>query len=243
MIRGDAPVVPELGPLLGGLAAPPRSGSDQRGIPLDDLRLALATDLFELAGAARAFAASGDVAGGIASLARHEWLGAWERAVSAAAARIGDRIDAQIRSAAAESRLPSGRLRRQLLSEDERRGIAVRIGSGGGGLVVALDALDAAARQAARTPGGLDDWRKALAAVGRRLEKAWIDLEAAVRHEEASWQEDIARVRAWRRPRWPLWALTAAVFATAVWLGLMLGGYVPVPEPLRPLAEAWWARL
>ena len=239
----DAPVIPELGPLLGRLAAPPASRRDQAGIPLDDIRLALATELFELAGAAREFAASGDVAGGISSLARHEWLGAWDHAVNAAAARIADRIDAQLRSAGAESRLPSRRLRRQLLSEDERRGIAVRIGSGGGGLVVALDALDAAARQATRNPRGLDAWRDALAAVARRLEKAWIDLESAVRQEESAWQEDIARLRAWRRPRWPLWAITAAVLGAAAYFGLILGGYIPAPGPLRPLAEAWWERL
>ena len=243
MSRIDSPVVPELGPLLGRLAAPPSSQPDRDGVPLDDIRLALATELFELAGAAREFTASGDVAGGIVSLARHEWLGAWDRAVTAAATRIGDRIDARLRSAAAESRLPASRLRRQLLSEDERRGIAVRIGSGGGGLVVALDALDAAARQATRSPGGLAAWQGELAAVGRRLEKAWIDLEEAVRHEDAAWQDDIARVRSWRRPRWPLWAITAVVVAAAAYFGLIFGGYIAVPGPLRPVAEAWWERM
>jgi hypothetical protein len=50
-------------------------------------------------------------------------------------------------------------------------------------------------------------------------------------------------VRSWRRPTWPLWLVTALVLAAAIWLGLVLGGYIPVPDPLRGLAEWWWARL
>ncbi len=236
-------VVPELGPLLGRLAAPPSPHAVRPGaVSLDDIRLALATELFDLAGAAREFAGAGDPAAGIESLTRHEWLGAWEHAVSAASARVADRIDAQLRSAAAESRLPARRLRTELLTDDERRGIAVRLGSGGGALVTALDTLEAAVRRATRSPEGMAAWRDALAMVARRLETAWVELEAAVRHEESAWQEDTARVRAWRRPAWPLWVITAVVLAAATWLGLIFGGYVTAPEFVRPLAEAWWAR-
>ena len=28
----------------------------------------------------------------------------------------------------------------------------------------------------------------------------------------------------------------------AIYLGAVLGGLMPVPDPLRPLAEWWWAR-
>jgi len=27
------------------------------------------------------------------------------------------------------------------------------------------------------------------------------------------------------------------------YLGLVLGGYLPLPMPLRPLAELWWSEL
>ena len=50
-------------------------------------------------------------------------------------------------------------------------------------------------------------------------------------------------MRAWRRPTWPLWLLTAVVAGAATYLGLVLGGYLPVPPPLEGLAAFWWARL
>jgi len=234
-------LIPELGPLLGRIAVPegPASGL----VPLDDIRLTLVSELFDLGGAAREFAASGDVPGAIQSLNRQGWLAAWERAVDAAAERVAGRIEARLRSAAAESRLPAKRLARALLSEDERRGIAVRIGIGGASLVDTLDAMEPLARRAARDPGGIDDWRVALAGVARKADSAWGALEQAAAREEAAWQEDVAQVRAWRRPRLPLWIITTAVLVLALWLGLMLGGFVTVPDPLRPLAEWWWARL
>jgi len=53
----------------------------------------------------------------------------------------------------------------------------------------------------------------------------------------------VRRVQAWRLPRWPLWLLTALVLGGAVYLGLVLGGYVRVPPALAGLAEFWWTRL
>ena len=56
----DTWIVPELGPSLGRLSDPPGSsvpsGPD---IVLDDIRLDLVTGLFDMAGAARSFAAGG----------------------------------------------------------------------------------------------------------------------------------------------------------------------------------------
>ena len=55
--------VPELGPSFGELALPsgvPRTRGTRVSVPLDDLRLALVTELFDMAGAAREFAAGGD---------------------------------------------------------------------------------------------------------------------------------------------------------------------------------------
>lgn len=237
---GLAPeLIPELGPLLGRVAVPegPASGL----VPLDDIRLTLVTELFDLAGAAREFAASGDVSSAVQSLNRQGWLAAWERAVDAAAERVAGRVDARLRSAAAESRLPKKRLARALLTADERRGIAVRIGIGGAGLIEALDTMEPLARRASRDPSGVEAWRAAIAGVARRTDSAWAALEQAAAREEAAWQEDITQLRAWRRPRLPLWIITFAVLALALWLGLMLGGFLTVPGFMRPLAEWWWS--
>jgi hypothetical protein len=51
------------------------------------------------------------------------------------------------------------------------------------------------------------------------------------------------RVRAWRRPVWPLWILTALVLGAAGYLGLLVGGYLRVPDALAGFTEWWWARL
>lgn len=233
-------MVPELGPLLGRLADPTVAAS--RGLALEDIRFALLTELFELGGAARAFAAEGDLAAATSSLGRHGLLEAWERAVAAVASRVAERIDARLRGAAAESRLPRRRLARLILDDEERRAIGVRLGVAGGPFVVALDALERTVPAAGRSEHDLVAWHDALGHVARRLEVAWESLAAAAGEEEAAWNAEIERVRQWRRPRWPLWVITAAVFGVALYLGLVLGGFVPVPGVLRPFAEYWWSR-
>ena len=50
------------------------------------------------------------------------------------------------------------------------------------------------------------------------------------------------RVHVWRLPRWPVWLITALVLGAAVYLGLVLGGYVPVPPMLEGFARYWWDR-
>jgi len=231
-LSAGAGVVPELGPLLGRLTdsavMAPRTS-----LGLDDIRYALVTELFELGANARALAASGDAAGAASALGRRGWLEAWERAVSAVAQRVADRADARLRAAAAESRMPAKQVGRLLLDEEERRSIGLRLGVAGGPFVVALDALEAA---------GSAGWQDALGHVARRLEVAWDALVHDAAQEEAAWNGEVDRVRAWRRARWPLWIITAAVLAAAIYLGLVLGGFVTVPALLRPLADYWWSR-
>ncbi|HEX7335705.1 MAG TPA: hypothetical protein VF252_00745 [Gemmatimonadales bacterium] len=245
----DAWLVPELGPSLGRLADPP-GGTLDRGpldLVLDDIRLDLVTRLFETAGAARSFAATGDRQGAIASLSRVAWLALWERAVAAAADRLADIVNARLADAARESRLPPQRLGKLRLSPDDVRAIASRLGSGGAGFVGALDALEqtvpGAAASGSRGRAGQEEWQRSLATAARRLESAWLALVASSRVEQERWKREIERVRAWRRPTGPLWAATALVFAVLTYLGLVLGGYLPVPPPLRGLAEFWWAHL
>jgi hypothetical protein len=242
-------MVPELGPSLGRLSDPPGSLPD-RGpldVVLEDIRLNLVTRLFEVAGAARSFAAAGDRQGAVASLGRVAWLELWERAVAASARRITDIVNDRLRNAAAESRLPSKRLSSFLLAPEDERAIASRLGSGGASFVSALDALEqtvpAAAASGARGRQGLEEWQRELAAAARRLESAWLALSSAALTEQERWKVEIERVRAWRRPSWPLWAATLLLLLVMTYLGLVLGGYLPVPTPLQGLAELWWTRL
>lgn len=233
-------LVPELGPSLGRLVVSPAEGAEgPLGARLDDIRLRLVTGVFDLAGAARSFAATGDPGSAVSSLGRPGLLALYERAVETAAERLAATVNAQLQSAAAESRFPASRLRRLLLTSDDARAIAARLGSGGAGFVAALDTLEQVGR-ARPAPGA---WQEALLAAARRLESAWLALEASAEEEQHRWRAEVMRVRAWRRPAWPLWLITLLVLALAGYLGLVLGGYVPAPEPLAGFAAWWWVRL
>src|ERR687884_2000610 len=90
----DAWMVPELGPSLGKLCDPPdlEPPRGALGLSFEDIRLELVTGLFDVAGAARSFAAAGDRQGTIASLGRVARPELWERAVAAAARRLSDTV-------------------------------------------------------------------------------------------------------------------------------------------------------
>jgi hypothetical protein len=230
--------IPELGPSLGRLTDPAAPAPEALDIRLDDIRLKLVTALFELAGAARSFAAAGDPAGAAASLNRVAWLGVWEQALAASAERVTGSVNARLEEAAAVSRYPRRWLRRVVLTPADTRAIAARLGGGGAPFVAALDQLEEAGRERSATA-----WGNALTAAARRLEAAWLALEEAAAREQARWQVEVQRVHAWRLPRWPLWTLTGLVLGAAVYLGLVLGGYVRVPPMLKGFAEFWWSRL
>jgi hypothetical protein len=239
--------VPELGPSLGRLTDPVQPEPGPLGVRLDDIRLKLVTGLFELAGAGRSFAAAGDTVAAAASLNRVAWLALWERAIAASAERVTATVNARLEEAAAESRYPRRKLRQVVLTPADTRAIAARLGGGGASFVAALDELEQAARgisaQGGREAGAAAAWRGALTAAARRLEAAWLALEEAAAREQLHWQADVRRIHAWRLPRWPLWLLTALVLGSAIYLGLVLGGYVRVPPALQGFAEFWWSRL
>lgn len=245
----DSWSVPELGPSLGRLSDPPIIPTDRGalGVQLEDIRLDLVSGLFDMAGAARSFMAAGDRQGAIASLGRVAWLERWERAVASAAQRLADVVNARLRDAATESRFPPGRLAPLLLSPEDVRAIGARLGSGGANFVSALDALEqtvpAAAASGTRGRLGQEEWEVALAATARRLESAWLALIGAARVEQERWQSEIELVRSWKRPAWPLWLITFLVLLAVSYLGLVLGGYLPVSTLLRGVAELWWSRL
>jgi hypothetical protein len=216
---------------------------EPHAVPLDDIRLHLVTAVFELAGAARSFAGAGDPQGAMGSLSRIAWLGLWEKAVSVSAERVSAAVNAGFQGAAAESRYSPRRLQSLLLTPEDSRAIAARLGSGGAPFVAALDLLEQTVHSASvRAHPDQQEWQAALTAAARRLESAWLSLEQTATAELNRWQREIDRVRAWHRPRWPLWLITVAVVSVAIYLGLVLGGYLSVPRPLRGLALFLWSR-
>ncbi len=230
--------LPEIGPSLGGLAAPP-DASDKAWIPVDDVRLNLAGRLLALAGNARI---GGDAAPGI--LTAEAWSAAWHESVSAVAERVARTVDRKFTQAAEASRYPARRLAQALVTPADLRAITARLGEGGMGLQSSLEELERVRTVLGQTPRAghdpTEEWIERVAATARRQESAWRELELALRREEPLWTREIELVRGWRRPRWPLWAGAAAIYGAAIWLGLVLGGYIPVPAGLiAPVAWFW----
>ena len=95
-----------------------------------------------------------------------------------------------------------------------------------------------------RAPAGaVAAWQDALTAAARRLEAAWLALEEALAQEWRSWEAEVEDLRRWRRARWPLVThRDRACSPTALYIGLVLGGYLPGSRPAQGLVEALWAR-
>jgi hypothetical protein len=242
-----ADVIPELGPSLGRLIDPPPAPLGALHVPLDDVRIDLVTGVFDLAGAGRSFAAAGDRDGALSSLGRVALLGLWEKAVATAAGRIAAEANAGLKAAGEESCYPRRRLAARRLTEQDTRAIGARVGSGGAPFVASLDALEQAANHAGGARSGdasrMAPWQAAVTATARRLEAAWTALEDTARAEQARWAAENEQVRRWHRPTWPIWLVSAVVVGVAGYLGLVLGGYLPVPPALQGLATLVWTRL
>ena len=204
------------------------------------MRLALAGTLFEAARSARQALDAGDPKNAASHLGRESWSAAWAQAVSAAGRHVVDHINRRLAEAAAEARIPQRRAGVVEVTEVEAHALTARLAGGAAQLVMALDELEEASETIGA--GALPAWRDAVLKVARRMEAAWIDLETRVAEELERWDEEVERVRAWRRPRWPVWIMTFALLALATYLGLLLGGYLRVPAQLRPMVEWWWAR-
>jgi hypothetical protein len=221
--------VPELGPCLGRLIVPWQVSAPW--VVLDDLREQLATDVLELAGMGRAAAERDDRAGVLSVTGRRAWETAWEQAVRQVAERVADALDGDIERAAWRVRMPLRRRRRHLLTGSERRAIGVRLAAGATPFLAAAAAVDAAAAdvRSGRDAGAVARWQEALRTVARRLEAAWLALEEEVEAERERWAPELATIAGWRPPLWPVVTLWAPVSALLIWLGLVLGGYVPAP--------------
>jgi hypothetical protein len=231
--------VPELAPSLGRIIVPRRQ--HEPWVQLDDIREELATRVLELGGEGRSAAAREDEKGTgpdqrarvLETTGRRAWAAAWDHAVRRAASRVADALDAELTRSADRVRLPRRRLRRFLLSNAEKRAIAARLGTGGGTFVDALDELEAAAGRAAQASvlekDAHADWQNALRTVARRLEAAWLALEDEVEEERVRWQPEIDLLAAWRPKLWPVIVVWAPLAVLLLWLGLILGGYLPAP--------------
>ena len=227
--------VPELAPSLGRIIVPRRLLDPW--VPVDDIREELATRVLELGGEGRSAAAresDGDTRARVLEITgRGAWAAAWDHAVRRAGARVADALDAEITRTARTVRLPRRRLRRHLLSNSEKRAIVARLGTGGGPFVAALDELEAAAARAGDASVLEKDahatWQEALRTVARRLEAAWLALEAEVDAERERWNSEIEALAAWRPALWPILVVWIPLAALLVWLGLILSGYVSAP--------------
>lgn len=223
--------IPELAPSLGRVIVPRRR--QPLWLPLDDIREALATRVLELGGEGRSAAARDDRARALETTGRGAWTAAWDQAVRRAAARVADALDAEMLRIGRSVRMRRRRLRRYILTAGERRAIAARLGTGGAGFVAALDELDAAAARVAQATVLDRDahaaWQEALRTVTRRLEAAWLALEAEVEEERRRWAPELDAIGAWRPSVWPLVVLWVPFAVLLVWLGLILGGFLPAP--------------
>ena len=229
--------VPELGPSLGRLIVPRRV--TEPWVPLDDVREALATGVMECAGAARREAANGGKARALVALDRDAWTRAWEEAVRHAADRIVTVLDRTLETEAKRVRMPRRRLRQLVVSPGERRAVAARLAAGGDTLDIALDQVARTTETLAKTWPGDDDarsaWRTAQQAAARRLEAAWLALEAQVEQERARWTGEVDAVKSWRPSLVPVFAIWTPLAVITIWLGLVLGGYLPAPQWLAAL--------
>lgn len=227
--------VPELAPSLGRIIVPRRQ--QPPWVPLDDIREELATRVLELGGEGRAAAARNggaeDRARVLETTGRRAWAAAWDHAVRRAAARVAEALAAEITRTGRRARLPRRLLRRHLLTNAEKRAIGARLGTGGGAFVAALDELEAAAARVADASVLDKDahaaWQEALRTVTRRLEAAWLALEAEVEEERRRWNPELEAIAAWHPALWPVVVVWLPLVVLLVWFGLILGGYVSAP--------------
>ncbi len=232
--------IPELGPYLGRLVT--GTGRAPAGLPLDAIRQRLVTRIFESAGAARRLAARDDRAAAAAAVGPATWLEAWQEAVNAVADRLAERVNVRLDAEARAVRMPRRVRRRLLLGPAQHRALLARLGTAGTPLLAALDALDRAtgpARDAtALEREALEQWQSALRGASQRLEAAWLGLEEATAVEAAHWDGVAHDVAQWRKSLWPVILVATLGVAVAVYVGLVMGGYL---EPPPWLVRAWGA--
>lgn len=230
--------VPELGPYMGKVIT--GTGRDPGGLELDGLRYRLATRVIEAAGESRRLAARDEREAALAVLGRTVWLEVWEEAVAGVAELLVDQVTRRLDAEARAAGMPRRRRRRLTLGPEQQGALAARLGSAGAELVPVLDLLEERIQPAlsatALERDAMAEWQEALTMSARRLEAAWLELELAIEEEERRWRSVADEVAGWRKPLWPVVVVIVPALGVAVWLGLVLGGYVDAPGWL---ASAW----
>ncbi len=215
------------------------TGQTPAELELDAARLQLATRIFQGAGEARRLATRGERAAAVAAVGPDLWLEAWEEAVGTAADRLSQHIGRRFDAHARAVRLPR-RIRRRRRADAVGRGaLTARLGSAGAPLIAALNGLERVGAAAERATGleraTVEHWQDLLRTAARRLEAAWLDLERRLESELLASQTVMDDVAQWRRPWWPVTVVGPIVLGVALWLGLVLGGYLTPPSWLAQL--------
>jgi hypothetical protein len=230
--------VPELGPYMSKIVT--GTGRAPGGLPLDAVRLQLATRVFQGGGEARRLAAREQRDAAVAAVGPAMWLEAWDEAIGGVADLMTDHFGRQFDAEANVVRLPRRGRRRVRPNEAFRRAVRARLGSAGAALVATLDGLEQRGANAVAATGlereAIERWQETLCTAARRLEAAWLDLESTVESEARLWQVTLDEVAQWRRPLWPVMLVGGILLVAATWLGLVLSGYV-LPPPW--FAELW----
>ncbi|HEX9754264.1 MAG TPA: hypothetical protein VGA42_01075 [Gemmatimonadales bacterium] len=215
-----------MGPLVGRLLTPAEPEPDAL---LDELRVELLTTLFAAAGRARTAARQEGTAAARAQLGHAVWLDAYRHAAERAASQSADLIDRRIRDAARVSRMPDRRLVRHLLTSADRETLLHRMISAG----IPLERTS--------PPEEAEPWADGLRRSAAALETSWERLVRFVGEERVRGDAVARAVSQWRRSPVPLWILTGALLVLALYLGLVVGGYLPAPGPLANLRALWWS--
>lgn len=221
-------MIPELGPLIGAMVEPKDPAAPAGEI--ETVRIELVGALFERARAARKILAAGDESGAREALGTQVWLELWESASRRAAETFLGALKSELRSAAEYSRYPKRRLPALLPRAEDARIIEAKFSSAGIGLEAAAELLS--------NPGA--NWQEALRRVAGELEESWRQLRQIAEAEHARWHPRVGIVRSWRRPWRSLVLSGLAALAVVLWVGLVIGGYLPVPGWFRPVADWAW---
>jgi hypothetical protein len=221
--------LPELGPWLGRL---PEIGRRDRApdFSLDPIRWDLVSGLVERADAARDYLAVGDRDGARAALDRETWLAVWRPAVTEVGRAVESAVASRVARAAQASGSAGDRVESLRLDAESFEVLGAKLDAAG----IPLE------REFDRPPADEEEWLAHIRRACRALETSWDDLESIARAELTERQVAIDELaRSEPRHLW-WWSAVAVAAVVAAWLGLTLGGYLPIPDWLKPFASWFW---
>jgi hypothetical protein len=228
-VTEPADLLPEIGPELGSLVDLTHELGDPE-VGLEAVRLELVRALFQRTQAARDFLLTGDQGGARAALDRPVWMDVWNSAVTQTAERVMAVTTGRLERAARRSGFPARRMKELLPTADDRAVLRAKLEAAGIPLEEAFT----------REPPGAA-WWDLIRRRASRLEESWDRLENVVRIELGSIEERRGTIESWRPSRLVPIAAAAALVLTLAWIGLAIGGYVPRPRWLEPVASWFWS--